>query len=99
MSNHFGTLCIKGLRAVTTVNSLISGGLDSDRIVCFIFLLLKNTPNLLTTLGLEILWTHFVKNTNKFQKNPPPPPHPLCGAPLHWLYFTSALLLLWESIP
>ena len=40
MSDHFGTLCIKGL-IINTVNSFISGGLDNDRIVYFFFFVEK----------------------------------------------------------
>ena len=63
MSDHFGTLCIKGLKAVMAGDSLISAGLDIVRKLCF---LSQNTPNLPTTLGLEILPTNFVQNTSKF---------------------------------
>ena len=35
--DHFGTLRIKGLKAVIAGNSLISAGLDIDRILHFVF--------------------------------------------------------------
>ena len=36
-SDHFGTLCIKELKAVIAGNSLVSAGLVIDRILYFIF--------------------------------------------------------------
>ena len=47
-----------------------------------------------TTLGLEILWTHFVKNTDKFQKNLP---HILCMA-YSCTGFTSLCLTSFFSV-
>ena len=37
MSDHFGTLCIKGLKAVIDRSSLISEGLDIYGILHFVF--------------------------------------------------------------
>ena len=68
MSDHFGTLCIKGVKAVITGNGLISGGLDNDRILYFICYQ-KILQIYRHQLGLEILSTHFVKNTDIFQEN------------------------------
>ena len=38
MSDHFGTLRIKGLKAAIAGNSLISAGLDIDRILHLFFI-------------------------------------------------------------
>ena len=90
MSDHFGTLCIKGLKAINIGNSLISGGLDNDRILYFIFCQKIYTPNLSTTLGLEI-FRHILSKILTNSKKISPPLHPLHGTPLHWLYFTQCL--------
>ena len=62
---HLGTLCNKWLKAVIAGNSLIL----RDLIEFCISFLLQSTPNLPTTLSLEILPTHFVKYNDKFQKS------------------------------
>ena len=89
MPDHFGTLCIKGLKAVITSNSLISGGLDNDRIVYFIF-----CRKILQIYWQRYVWKfyqHILSKIPTNSKNIPPPPHIL------W-WHTLALALL-QSLP
>ena len=81
-------LTIKGLKAVITVNSLISGGLDNDRIVYFIFFVEKYSKFIDNIRSGNFIDTFCQKYRQIPKKSPP---NPLCGAPLHWLYFTQCL--------
>ena len=89
MSDHFGTLCIKGLKAIITFNSLISGGLDNDRIVYFISFFVEKYSKFIDNIRSGNFINTFCQKYQQIPKKSPP--HPLCGAPLHWLYFNQCL--------
>ena len=89
---------IISLKAVIVGKSLISAGLDIDRILYFVFMV-KHLP---TTLGQETLATHFVKIPINFKKwggrcyTPTPARHALAAR--SWLKQLLESVYSWKKL-
>ena len=77
--DHFGTLHIKGLKAVIAGNSLISAGLDIDRILHFVFY-----HKILQIYQQHKVWKYYRHILSKIPTNT----HTPLGTPLPMSHFT-----------